>query len=148
MPRFWETLKAKYQAERLSRVRQSLDHSEDKLSTDANASGKLWLIAGLGNFGPEYAQSRHNCGFRALDALSGMLIDTIGAPRHRFKGIVREAEYEGNRLLLLWPQTYMNASGDSIGEAMRWYGLNDNRLIVLYDDTDIDLGMIRIRTRR
>lgn len=147
MPRFWELLKAKYQAERLRKVQLSVEHSEDKLSSDANAAGKLWLIAGLGNFGPEYEQSRHNCGFRALDALSELLHDTIGSPRHRFKGVVREAEYEGQRLLLLWPQTYMNASGDSIGEAMRWYGIDDSRLIVLYDDTDIDLGMIRIRSR-
>ena len=147
MPRFWDLLKAKYQAERLRRVQLSVEHSEDKLSSDANAAGKLWLIAGLGNFRPEYEQSRHNCGFRALDALSGLLLDTIGSPRHRFKGIVREAEYEGKRLLLLWPQTYMNASGESIGEAMRWYGIDESRLIVLYDDTDIDLGMIRIRSR-
>ncbi len=147
MPRFWEVLKAKYQKERALALQKAADDACDKDLMDMNASSRLWLIAGLGNFGPEYAETRHNCGFRALDRVAELLNDNIGAPRHRFKGVVREAEYDGNKLLLLWPYTYMNSSGESIGEAMRWYGIDESHLIVIYDDSDLAAGMIRIRAK-
>lgn len=147
MPRIWEVLKAKYQKERAIAAQKALENAEDRKSFSMNASNKLWLIVGLGNFGPEYEETRHNCGFRTLDNVAKLLFETIGSPRHRFKGVVREAEYEGNKLLLLWPYTYMNASGESISEAMHWYGIDESRLIVIYDDSDLDVGMIRIRTK-
>ena len=147
MPKIWEILKAKYREERARVAQKVADRADDKDSINANSSKKLWLIVGLGNFGPEYAESRHNCGFRALEEVAKLLYQTIGSPRHRFKGVVREAEYEGNKLLLLWPYTYMNSSGESVSEAMHWYGIDESRLIVIYDDADLDAGMIRIRAK-
>lgn len=136
MAKFWEVLREKYKERRLAAA-------EEKSSGEE----KPWLIAGLGNFGPEYAESRHNCGFRALDRCADKLSGNIEEGKHRFKGIVRKADYEGHKLLLLWPQTYMNSSGESIGEAMRWYGIDEKRLIVIYDDSDIEPGKLRIRAK-
>lgn len=108
-------------------------------------SPEIWLVAGLGNFGPEYENTRHNCGFSAVDALDKCL--EPGSWRHKFKGVYREVSYKGRKLVLLKPYTYMNNSGESISEAMHWYGIQENRLIVLYDDCDLDLGAIRVRPK-
>ncbi len=108
-------------------------------------SPEIWLIAGLGNFGPEYENTRHNCGFSAMDALDQQL--TPGTWRHKFKGIYREVSYNGKKIVLLKPHTYMNNSGESISEAMHWYKIPENRLIVLYDDCDLALGALRVRPK-
>ena len=102
-----------------------------------------WIIAGLGNPGEKYAKTRHNVGFLALDVLA----DKLGCDvrRMRFHGLVGEAEIAGQRVLLLKPQTFMNASGESIQEALDWYKLPPERLIVLHDDVNIAPGRIRIR---
>ncbi len=122
---FWERKKKAY---------QSLKNSPE-----------IWLVAGLGNFGPEYENTRHNCGFHGVDALEQKLgPDTW---RHKFKGVYREIQYKGKKIVLLKPHTYMNNSGESISEAMHWYGIQENRLIVLYDDCDLALGAIRVRPK-
>lgn len=106
---------------------------------------ETWLIAGLGNFGPEYERTRHNCGFCALERLIGKL--NAASEKHKFKGVYRDAVYNGKKLVLLKPYTYMNNSGESISEAMHWYGIPESRLIVLYDDCDLALGSIRVRPK-
>lgn len=108
-------------------------------------SPEIWLIAGLGNFGPEYNNTRHNCGFMGMDALERKL--GVDIWRHKFKGIYREVAYKGRKLVLLKPYTYMNNSGESISEAMHWYGISEDRLIVLYDDCDLAMGSIRVRPK-
>lgn len=106
---------------------------------------KPWLVVGLGNFGCEYEDTRHNCGFCAVDRLADKL--GAGPERHKFKGVYREALYRDEKLILLKPGTYMNRSGESITEALHWYKLGDERLLVLYDDCDIALGSIRVRPK-
>lgn len=149
MAEFWEKLRERYQSARVAAFKKKAERDNMAQNMAMASENSLWLIVGLGNFGPEYAETRHNCGYRALDRLAEILSGEteVSAPKHRFKGIVREARYGDNKLLLLWPLTYMNNSGESIYEAMSWYGLGDDRLIVLYDDSDIDPGMIRLRAK-
>ncbi len=106
----------------------------------------IWIIAGLGNPGPEYSDTRHNCGFLTIDALKRKI-----APNQKeiqkFKGKYISCDYEENRLILLKPETYMNNSGESISAAMHWFKTDESHLIVIYDDFDIDVGSIRIRPK-
>jgi PTH1 family peptidyl-tRNA hydrolase len=103
----------------------------------------LFLIAGLGNPGREYARSYHNIGFMALDRLAQRL--QIPVDRARFHGIYGLSKVAGRSVMLLKPATYMNLSGDSIAEAARFYKVPSENILVLYDDIDIPLGKIRIR---
>ena len=111
-----------------------------------DASSRIqWVLAGLGNPGPRYEGTRHNAGFRALDGIAadaGVRID-----RSRFHGLSAEATVAGRRVLLLKPQTFMNLSGESIGEALAWYKLPAARLIVFCDDVSLAPGRLRMRGR-
>jgi peptidyl-tRNA hydrolase, PTH1 family len=106
---------------------------------------KNFLIVGLGNPGLRYKDTRHNVGFEALDFLS----ERLGIPisKSKFKGLLGEGTWEGIRVVLLKPQTFMNLSGQSVLEAVNWYKVNMDHLIVLYDDVDIEFGKIRIRPK-
>ena len=103
----------------------------------------MFLIAGLGNPGKEYENTRHNVGFTALD----LMADSLGIKinKVKFKGLLGEATYEGNKLLLLKPHTYMNLSGESVKDAVNFYKIPLEKLIVIYDDMDLPVGRIRIR---
>lgn len=103
----------------------------------------MYLIVGLGNPGIAYRNSRHNAGFQALDAL----MERIGAPapRRAHKGKVSELFFEGEKLILCKPETYMNLSGECVEELMAYYKLPPERLVVLYDDIDLPVGELRIR---
>ena len=105
----------------------------------------VWLIVGLGNPGAEYARTRHNTGFLALDELAGML--GVKVERSRFRALTGTANYRGNKLILMKPQTYMNDSGKAVGPLMHFYKLAPEDLIVAHDDMDIPVGMIRIRKK-
>ncbi|NLB37986.1 MAG: aminoacyl-tRNA hydrolase [Clostridiales bacterium] len=103
------------------------------------------LIAGLGNPGAQYERTRHNAGFEALDILSksvGIAID-----RARFRSLVGESTIAGKRVVLLKPQTYMNLSGQAVAEAMRWYKLQPEQVLVISDDIDLPPGVIRVRMK-
>lgn len=119
----------------------------DKYKKRKSTEENTWLIAGLGNPGPEYETTRHNCGFLSLDCLAEKT--GIAVTKTKFKGQYGEGRYVKNdaelRLILLKPHTYMNASGASIEAAMSWYKIPESRLIVIYDDTDLDVGAIRVR---
>ena len=106
-------------------------------------TGETWLIAGLGNPGSEYAKTRHNCGFRALDILSGKL----GCPvdRGKFQGLYGQTLYNGKKLLLLKPQTFMNLSGRSVLQLSAYFNVPPQRIIVLFDDISLEPGRLRIR---
>lgn len=102
-----------------------------------------WLIVGLGNPGEQYARTRHNVGFRALDVLAGQL--GVKIDRARFRGLTAQTVWEGNRLLLLKPQTFMNASGLSVMDAAAYYKLPPERVIVIFDDISLVPGRLRVR---
>ncbi len=102
-------------------------------------------IAGLGNPGLRYARTRHNAGFETVDLLSAML--RIPVSRSRFHALVGEGSYQGVRLVLLKPQTYMNLSGQSIAEAMRWYKIAPQHMLIISDDIDLPPGVIRLRSK-
>lgn len=102
-----------------------------------------WLIVGLGNPGDNYAKTRHNVGFRAVDALAKRL--GVKADRAKFRGLYGQTVYEGQKLILLKPQTFMNNSGQSVMDAARFYKLPPERIIVIFDDISLDVGRLRVR---
>ncbi len=119
----------------------------DRISSDSSrAGGKIeYIIAGLGNPGMEYDNTRHNAGFNVLDTLASQLGENIS--RLKFKGKTAEASIGGKRCLLLKPTTYMNNSGESIVQAMEFYKLDIAHVIVVCDDISLDTGKLRIRRK-
>ncbi len=102
-----------------------------------------YLVAGLGNPGKDYTVTRHNAGFLAMEYLSQLLKAPVN--RLRFHALIGNAVIGGKRVLLMMPQTYMNLSGDAVGEAARFYRIPPERVIVIYDDKDIPVGHLRVR---
>jgi len=102
------------------------------------------LIVGLGNPGPKYLWTRHNAGFIVLDRFASLT--GIPTTKKSFSGLYGEGEFKGNRLLLLKPQTYMNLSGRSVAEALRFHKLTPCDLIVIHDELDIPFGQIKLKT--
>lgn len=102
-----------------------------------------WLIVGLGNPGDNYAKTRHNVGFRAIDALASKIGCKVD--RAKFRGLYGQANYKGQKLILLKPKTFMNSSGLSVMDAARFYKLPPERIIVLFDDISLDVGRLRVR---
>lgn len=119
----------------------------DKISSNSQTGGgKIeYVIAGLGNPGMEYEGSRHNAGFFVLDTLAKQ--EGADINRLKFKGKTGEAVIGGKRCLLLKPTTYMNLSGESIVQALDFYKLDTDRLIVVYDDISLEPGKLRIRRK-
>ncbi|MHB1454129.1 MAG: aminoacyl-tRNA hydrolase [Saccharofermentanales bacterium] len=114
-----------------------------KTGTDSEDSPAPWLIAGLGNPGPNYERTWHNAGFMCLDALSqkhGIPVNKI-----KFKGLYGQGTLAGQKVILLKPATFMNNSGESIIEAAAFFRIPPSRTILIYDDVDIECGNIRIR---
>ncbi len=106
-------------------------------------SGVEWLVAGLGNPGEKYARTRHNMGFLTMDLLAEE--KKIKIDRIKFKAVTAQAELGGARCLLMKPQTFMNLSGEAIGEAARFYKIPADHVLVIYDDISLPIGKIRIR---
>lgn len=102
-----------------------------------------WLIVGLGNPGCQYERTRHNAGFRAVGALA----KSLGCPvdRGKFQGLMGQCTYRGQRLVLLLPQTFMNLSGNGVADAVRFYRLPPERVLVLCDDISLEPGRLRVR---
>ena len=102
-----------------------------------------WLIVGLGNPGREYEKSRHNAGFRALDILAdklGCKVDKL-----KYQGLYCQTTYNGKKLFLLKPQTFMNLSGRSVLPLSAFFQIPPQRIIVLFDDISLEPGRLRIR---
>lgn len=109
-------------------------------------SGKVeYIIAGLGNPGMQYEGTRHNAGFMVLDALAEKYGTEI--KRMKFKSLVGDASLAGKHCVLLKPSTYMNNSGQAIAEAMNFYKLDIEHIIIVYDDISLDPGKLRIRRK-
>ena len=101
------------------------------------------LLVGLGNPDARYARNRHNIGFMAADAIARR--HRAAGFRNRFKGELAEASIGSERVLLLKPQTFMNASGEAVGEAARFFKLLLSDIIVIHDEIDLRLGKLRVK---
>ena len=103
----------------------------------------MLLLVGLGNPGARYAGTRHNIGFMAAD----LIVRRHGfSPwRKRFQGEAAEGTLAGERALVLKPQTFMNNSGQSVGEAMNFYKLTPDDIVVLYDEIDLAPGKVKVK---
>ena len=106
-------------------------------------SGAEWLIVGLGNPGDQYENTRHNVGFRALDELAETA--NVSVQKLKYKALTNTATVSGCKVLLMKPVTYMNLSGEAVGEAARFFKIPPERVIVLSDDTSLPVGKLRIR---
>lgn len=104
-----------------------------------------YIIAGLGNPGAKYEMTRHNAGFLALDLYA--VKNNADIKKLKYHSLVREVTVSGKRCLLMKPQTFMNNSGEAIGEAARFYKIPPEKVIVISDDTTLDVGKIRIRRK-
>ena len=111
---------------------------------DTPAAGNLThLVVGLGNPGAKYTFTRHNTGFMALDFIAekcGVRVD-----RARFKSLCADARIGEHRVLLMKPQTFMNLSGEAVREAADFYKIPPENILVLFDDINFDVGVMRIR---
>lgn len=101
-----------------------------------------YLIAGLGNPGSAYDNTRHNIGFRAAERAAERLGVKIG--KKKFRSLCAEAVYSDEKLLIIKPQTFMNASGEALREAKEFYRIALEQIIVVYDELDLPLGNIRV----
>ncbi|NLM43370.1 MAG: aminoacyl-tRNA hydrolase [Clostridiales bacterium] len=105
----------------------------------------MFVVAGLGNPGIKYADTRHNIGFITLDYLAQQLNININKIKH--KALVGEGYIGVEKVLLVKPQTYMNLSGESILDVVEYYKIPIENLIVIYDDVDLPKGVLRIRQK-
>lgn len=101
------------------------------------------LIAGLGNPGPTYHETRHNAGFMVLDRLAESA--GIACDKKKFNALYGEGSWLGERVALLKPQTFMNLSGRSVAEALRFYKVSPDDLIVIHDELDLPFGQLRLK---
>lgn len=104
-----------------------------------------YLVVGLGNPGITYECTHHNTGFMALDYIAGKL--GVKTNKMKFKAYIAEARIGAHPVLLMKPQTYMNLSGDSVGAAAQFYKIPPEKVLVIYDDTTLSLGKMRIRKK-
>ena len=105
----------------------------------------MFVIAGLGNPGRKYENTRHNMGFLTVDRLAEK--HNIKVSKIKHKALIGDGIISGRRVLLVKPQTYMNLSGDSLREVMSYYNVDIQDLIVIYDDLDLETGALRIRKK-
>ena len=106
-------------------------------------SGVTWLVVGLGNPGEQYENTRHNVGFQVADELAERA--DIPVQRLKFRALTGTAELGGEKVLLLKPVTYMNLSGEAVGEAARFYKVPPERVLVVSDDVSLPVGRLRVR---
>lgn len=102
-----------------------------------------WMIVGLGNPGSQYEKTRHNAGFLALERLEKQL--NAPAEKLRHKALCTQVTYAGQKLLLVKPQTFMNASGLAVRQAADFYKIPPDRIIVIFDDISLAVGRLRVR---
>ncbi|WP_296114125.1 aminoacyl-tRNA hydrolase [uncultured Anaerococcus sp.] len=105
----------------------------------------MYYIVGLGNPGLQYENTRHNAGFMVIDFLANKF--NIDIRKSKFKSLYGQGEISGQKVMLIKPQTYMNNSGEAVRELKNFYKFDSDKLIVIYDDIDIDFGTIRIRKK-
>lgn len=104
-----------------------------------------WIVVGLGNPGKNYEYTRHNVGWLAIDAFADKMGVKIN--RIKFRALCGECTVDGKKILLMKPQTYMNASGEAIAEACNYYDVAPDRVLVICDDVTLPFNRIRIRQK-
>lgn len=105
----------------------------------------MYLVVGLGNPGLQYEETRHNVGFKTVDILSSQF--DIDITKKKFRALIGEGIVNNEKVILIKPQTYMNLSGESIIEAIKWYKVPLGNLIIIYDDIDLPVGKTRIKPK-
>ncbi|MDU1316316.1 aminoacyl-tRNA hydrolase [Anaerococcus hydrogenalis] len=105
----------------------------------------MYYIVGLGNPGLKYENTRHNAGFITIDYLARKY--DIDVRKIKFKSLIGQGVISGQKIMLVKPQTYMNNSGEALREIFNYFDFDHDKLIVIYDDIDIDFGSIRIRKK-
>lgn len=103
----------------------------------------MWLLVGLGNPGADYQHTRHNIGFMAVEAILHRF--SFAAEKQKFRGMLSEGTIAGARVMTLRPLTYMNLSGESVGECVRFYKIPPEQIIVFHDELDLPLGKLRMK---
>ena len=111
----------------------------------ANRGGAQWLIVFLGNPGPRYAFTRHNAGFLTAAAIEKLL--NVRIDRLRFRALTATVEIGGEKVLLMKPQTFMNLSGEAVGQAARFYKIPPEHVLVVSDEVSLPVGSLRIRLK-
>ena len=116
-------------------------------NAEKTESGKSpeFLLVGLGNPGTKYENTRHNAGFRFLDDLAKK--QGVSITRSRFQSLCGDMVFGEKRVLLIKPQTFMNLSGQAVAEAARFYKIPPEKVIVVSDDTSLDIGRLRVRRK-
>ena len=109
------------------------------------STGFDYIIAGLGNPGAKYEMSRHNAGFLAVELMARE--NNFDIKRLKFHALTRDFVIAGKKCLVMKPQTFMNNSGEAVGEAARFYKIPPQNIIVISDDISLDVGKIRIRRK-
>ena len=107
--------------------------------------GVTWLIVFLGNPGPRYEMTRHNAGFMAADAMAKE--KNLSINKSRFKALTATCDIGGASVLLMKPQTFMNLSGDAVSQAVKFYKIPPEHVIVVSDEISLPIGKLRIRTK-
>ena len=117
-----------------------------KLNKKPAPQGKVeWLIVGLGNPGAKYAATRHNAGFIAVDRLAEK--ENFEIKKIKFKSLICDTVLDGKRCIIMKPSTFMNNSGEAVGECVNFYKIVPENVLIIYDDINFDAGVMRIRKK-
>lgn len=127
----------------LSAIIRRLRNDTEPASEDSDMASGAHIVIGLGNPGRNYANTRHNLGFMVVDELARRAGDTTA--RKRFRSEVVDGRLPEGRVILVKPQTYMNESGHAVREALNWYRVDPEEMLVIVDDLDLPYGQMRIR---
>lgn len=114
-----------------------------KYTMNTTEGDNMKLIVGLGNPGKEYEKTRHNAGFRFLDTYAEK--KGLSFNKEKFKGLYTELNHNGEKVILLKPQKYMNLSGEVINDFMNFFKINPEDILIIYDDLDTEKGKIKIK---
>ena len=118
----------------------------EKERAEKEASSKIeYIVAGLGNPGSKYENTRHNAGYLAIDTIAEKC--SVRVDRSKFHSLVGEGNIGGKRVLFMKPETFMNNSGEAVGEAVHFYKIAPENVIILSDDISLPVGKIRIRRK-
>ena len=107
------------------------------------SAGVTWLVVGLGNPGDKYENTRHNVGFLTVDQIAEQL--RVPVQKLKYRALTNTVELGGAKVLLMKPVTYMNLSGEAVGEAARFYKIPPEHVLVISDDVSLPLGRLRVR---
>ncbi len=116
-----------------------------KSETEKTVTPPEYIVAGLGNPGREYANTRHNAGFMAVDFIAEK--ENFRIDRAKWNALFADVSFCGKRVLFMKPQTFMNSSGEAVRDAADFYGIPPEKIFVIYDDINFEPGKMRIRKK-